>query len=151
MKTTKRLDEALNKLYAAFHKNNLNAECCNYCAVGNICDNTDSWKHLSDSHGSLQLNYLGQVHQSLGRKFHGYTPLELLKIEAEFLKGCGYKLPLNHKNPKPKDPTSKETLFKGLCAAIEYLCFLDNVPNVMDYYSIFEQESKRGRSLEAIH
>ncbi|WP_026450980.1 hypothetical protein [Aequorivita capsosiphonis] len=150
MKTTKRLDNALNKLYTAFHKGTLNAECCNNCAVGNICDNTDSWKHLSDSHGSLQLNYIGQVHQGLGRKFHGYTPLELLSIEAKFLKACGYILPLNYTNPKPKDPTSKETLFNGLCAAVEYLCFLDGVQNVMEYQQLLEQEVQENYSLETV-
>ncbi len=151
METTKRLDEALNKLYTAFHNNTLNAECCNNCAVGNICDNTDSWKHLSDSHGSLQLNYVGLVNQNLGRRFHGYTPLELLNIEAEFLKGCGYILPLNHKNRKPKNLTSKETLFNGLCSAVEYLCFLDDVSNVMDFYPLFQQETKIESSLETVY
>lgn len=151
MKTTKRLDKALDKLYTAFHNGSLNAECCNYCAVGNICDNTDSWKHLSDSHGSLQLNYVGLIHENLGRKFHGYSPSELLRIEAEFLKGCGYILPINHKNPKPRDPKSKETLFNGLCSAVEYLCFLDDVHNVMDYYPIFQQKIKKNSRLEAIH
>ena len=151
MKTTKRLDEALNKLYTAFHNGTLNAECCSNCAVGNICNNTDSWKHLSDSHGSLKLNYVGLVHQNLGRKFHGYTPLELLNIEVEFLKGCGYILPLNHKNPKPKDPTSKDTLFNGLCGTVEYLCFLDGVPNVMDFYPLLQQETKTDSRLEAVN
>ena len=151
MKTTKRLDDALNKLYTAFHNGTLNAECCKHCAVGNICDNTDSWKHLSDSHGSLQLNYVGLVHQNLGRRFHGYTPLELLKIETEFLKGCGYILPLNYKNPKPKNPTSKETLFNGLCTAVEYLCFLDGVQNVMDYQPLLQKETKRNTRLETVH
>lgn len=142
MKTTKRLDAALEKLYTAFHNNTLNAECCNHCAVGNICNNTDSWKHLSDDHGSLQLNYVGLVHENLGRKFQGYSPLELLKIEAEFLKGCGYTLPLDYRNAKPKNPTSKETLFKGLCAAVAFLCSLDGVRNVMDFYPLFENETK---------
>lgn len=151
MKTTKRLDDALNKLYAAFNNGTLNADCCNNCAVGNICDNTDSWKHLSDSPGSLQLNYIGRVHQSLGRKFHGYTPLELLKIEADFLQACGYKLPLNHKNSKPKNPASKEKLFNGLCAVVEYLCFLDGIGNVMDYYPLLKPAIKKNNSLEAIH
>jgi hypothetical protein len=141
MKTTKRLDAALEKLYTAFHNNALNAECCKQCAVGNICDNTDSWKHLSDDHGSLQLNYIGLVHQKLGRRFHGYTPLELLKIEAEFLKGCGYKLPLDYRNGKPKNPTSKETLFNGLCAAVAFLCSLEGINNVMDYYPLFKNEA----------
>lgn len=151
MKTTKRLDEALSKLYTAFNNGTLNAECCKNCAVGNICDNSDSWKHLSDNHGSLQLNYVGQVHQSLGRKFYGYSPLELLNIEAEFLKACGYTIPLNYKNKKPKDSTSKEKLFRGLCSTVEFLCFLDGVKNVMDFYPIFNQEHSRTRKLEVIH
>lgn len=138
MKLTKRLDDALDKLYTAFHNGTLNAECCKSCAVGTICNNTDSWKHLSDYHGSLQLNYVGLVNQRLGRRFFGYTPLELLKIETEFLKGCGYVLPLHHKNTKPEFATSKETLFKGLCAAVNFLCRLDNVENVMEFYPVFE-------------
>ena len=64
--------------------------CCKHCAVGNILDNMDIWKHLSNYHGSLELNYVGKVHQTLGRKFNGYSPLELLQIEATFLKACGY-------------------------------------------------------------
>ncbi|WP_310993317.1 Na(+)-translocating NADH-quinone reductase subunit F [Aequorivita marina] len=151
MKTTKRLDEALNKLYTAFHNGTLNAECSNNCAVGNICNNTDTWKHLSDGHGSLQLNYVGLVHQNLGRTFHGYTPLELLKIETAFLKGCGYMLPLNHKNPKPKNPTSKETLFNGLCSTVEVLCFLDGIDNVMDFYPLMQGEITNNSSLETVY
>lgn len=139
MKTTNRLDSALEKLYTAFHNNTLNPECCNNCAVGNICDKKDSWKHLSDDHGSLQLNYVGLVHENLGRKFHGYTPSELLKIETEFLKGCGYSIPLTHKSQRPKNPSSKETLFNGLCAAISYLCILENVKNIMDYTPLFQK------------
>jgi len=142
MKTTKRLDAALEKLYSAFHNNTLNPECCTHCAVGNICDNKDSWKHLSDSHGSLQLNYVGRVHQNLGRKFNGYTPEELLKIEVAFLEGCGYSLPFTHKSQRPKSPTSKETLFNGLSAAISYLCALDNVKNIMDYAPLFSKAEK---------
>ncbi|CAM3331035.1 Na(+)-translocating NADH-quinone reductase subunit F [Aequorivita lipolytica] len=142
MKTTKRLDAALEKLYNAFHNDTLNPECCNHCAVGNICNNTDSWKYLSDDHGSLQLNYVGIIHQNLGRRFYGYSPLELLNIEAEFLKGCGYILPLNFRNAKPKHPTSKETLFNGLCGAVALLCSLDGVQNVMDYYPLFQKETE---------
>ena len=67
MKTPKRLENALVKLYEAFHNNTLNPEDCTACAVGNILDNHDSWKHLSDEHGSLQLSYVGRVHQNLGR------------------------------------------------------------------------------------
>ena len=138
MKTSQRLDSAIKKLYTAFHNNELHPECCKQCAVGNILDTTDSWMHLSDEHGTLELSYIGKVHQSLGRKFNGYSPLELLHIEATFLKACGYQLPLHYKNKKPRNPTDKAVLFEGLTAVIAYLCNLDNIPNIMDYTKFFE-------------
>ncbi|HLV69891.1 MAG TPA: hypothetical protein VKY34_04230 [Xanthomarina sp.] len=143
MKTTKRLDLAIQKLYAAFHNNTLNPECCKQCAVGNILDHTDTWKHLSDSHGSLKLNYVGLVNQNFGKTFNGYSPLELLQIEAQFLKACGYQLPLHHKNKKPENPTDKEVLFLGLSAVVQFLCKLDNIPNVMDCSQLFQFQSSK--------
>ncbi|MGJ8744268.1 Na(+)-translocating NADH-quinone reductase subunit F [Polaribacter sp.] len=141
MQTTKRLENALVKLYNAYHNNRLNPEDCTACAVGNILDNLDSWKHLSDQHGSLQLNYVGRVHQNLGRKFNGYSPNEILQIEKVFLEACGFKTPLCHYNQKPQNPRSKEVLFDGLVAVIELLCQLDNLPNVLDFSKLFEQEN----------
>ncbi|MGC1204833.1 MAG: Na(+)-translocating NADH-quinone reductase subunit F [Flavobacteriaceae bacterium] len=138
MKTSRRLDSAIKKLYNAFHNNELQPECCKQCAVGNILDKTDSWKHLSDSHGAIELNYIGKVHQTLGRKFNGYSPLELLKIEATFLEACGYKLPLYYKNEKPQNTTNKDLLFNGLSEVIKLLCEFDNVSNIMDYTKLFE-------------
>ena len=141
MNTTKRLELALIKLYNAYHNNRLNPEDCSACAVGNILDNHDSWKHLSNEHGSLELNYVGRVHQNLGRKFNGYTPQELLQIEKVFLDACGFKTPLCHYNPKPINPTSKDKLFNGLSAVVDFLCQLDHIDNVMDYSKLFEQEN----------
>eukprot|EP01023_Acetabularia_acetabulum_P043738 TRINITY_DN43713_c0_g1_i1.p2 TRINITY_DN43713_c0_g1~~TRINITY_DN43713_c0_g1_i1.p2 ORF type:complete len:154 (-),score=3.64 TRINITY_DN43713_c0_g1_i1:83-544(-) len=141
METTPRFEAAIKKLYTAFHNNMLNPECCAQCAVGNILDNTSSWKHLSDYHGTLQLNYVGKVHQSFGRRFNGYTPLELLQIEITFLKACGYKLPLHHENKKPENPLDKDVLFNGLSKVIELLCNLDGISNVMDYQKLFEHKS----------
>lgn len=138
MHTSNRLEAALSKLYVAFHNNKLYPECCTQCAVGTILDNNDSWKHLSDAHGSLQLNYVGQVHQNFGRRFNGYTPLELLQIEATFLNACGYIIPLYYKNSKPDNPRDKDNLFNGLTAVITLLCKLDNVANLMDYSKLFE-------------
>lgn len=143
METTKRLDNALRKLYNAFHKGSLHPECCKQCAVGNILDNTDTWKHLTDLHGSVVLNYVGMVNQNFGRRFNGYTPLELLQIEAEFLKGCGYTLPLDRNCKKPINTTDKETLFQGLSKAVEFLCKLDGIENVMDYSKSFEIDKTR--------
>lgn len=138
MKTTQRFELAIRKLYMAFHGNTLNPECCKQCAVGNILDGTDSWKHLSDNHGSIKLNYVGRVHQNLGRTFNGYSPLELLKIEATFLQACGFAVPLYYKNAKPKNPTDKNILFHGLSATIALLCDLDGITDVMDYTKLFE-------------
>ena len=143
MKTSQRLDTALRKLYKAFHEGILHPECCKQCAVGNILDNTDSWKHLTDLHGSMVLNYVGMVNQNFGRRFNGYTPLELLQIEVEFLKGCGYTLPLNRNGKKPENPTDKEVLFNGLSKVVEFLCQLDGVENIMDYSKLFEFKQSR--------
>lgn len=141
MKTSIRLEQALIKLYKAYHSNNLNPEDCAACAVGNILDNHDSWKHLSNQHGSLELSYVGRVHQNLGRKFNGYTPQEILQIEKVFLDACGFKTPLCHYNKKPENPTANEVLFNGLAAVVDLLCALDNIPNVMDFSKLFEQEN----------
>ncbi len=135
---THRLEQAIVKLYKAFHNHELDPEDCSACAVGNILDNHDSWKHLSNEHGSSKLNYIGNVHQQLGRKFNGYSPQEILEIEKTFLEACGFKTPLCHYNPKPTNPKNKEILFNGLCAVVSFLCNLDNIPNVMDYTRLFE-------------
>jgi len=129
------------KLYNAFHNNRLDPEDCTACAVGNILNNHDSWKHLSNEHGSLQLNYIGTVHQQLGRTFNGYSPQEILQVEKIFLEACGFKTPLCHYNSKPPNPRNKELLFNGLCAVITFLCKLDHIPNIMDYSKLFEYEN----------
>jgi hypothetical protein len=136
METSKRFDQAIKKLYDAFHNDTLNPESCTECAVGNILDNKDFWKHLSDCHGAIKLNYVGLINQNFGRKFNGYSPIELLQIEMEFLTKCGYKLPLRHlKNAKKN--ISKNTLFLGLCGVVELLCKFDNMPNIMDCSKLF--------------
>lgn len=142
-----RLEQALNKLYQAFYKDELNPECANQCAVGTICDNQDSWRNFTDAHGSERLNYVGLVNESFGRRINGYMPSELIKIEAVFLKACGYILPLKHSSSRPENPRSKETLFDGLEAVINYLCALDGVVNVMDLTAVFKGEKERGQNV----
>lgn len=137
MTTTSRFEQAIKKLYSAFHNDELHPECCRQCAVGNILDRTDAWKHFSDVHGSTTLNYIGLVNQNFGKRFNGYTPSELLQIEATFLKACGYIIPLDHRNKKPIDPTNKDILFIGLTAVVEFLCELDAIDNVMDMSQLF--------------
>lgn len=152
MHTSKRLELAVTKLYEAFHNNKLNPEICTKCAVGNICDNLDFWSHLTDIHGSVKLNYVGLVNQNFGKRFFGYSPIELLQIEAAFLKGCGYELPLDGKNKKPSNPKDKSVLFDGLCEAIGLLCQLDGVENVMNYTKLFEYENEIPKySLDSVY
>lgn len=137
MKTTSRFEAALQKLYTAFHNNTLNPECCTQCAVGSILGGSDIWKHLSDHHGSFQLNYVGKIHEMLGRRFSGYLPSELLRIENAFLQGCGYQLPLRYSHFKPSSPKDKELLFDGLCATFAVLCKLDGIENTMNLSNHF--------------
>ena len=153
MKHTIRFDLAIKKLYTAFHNNSLYPECSQQCAVGTILDGRDMWKHLSDAHGSSQLNYIGKVHELLGRKFNGYAPSELLQIERTFLKACGYTLPLHHKGTRPENPQDKDLQFKGMCSVVELLCNLDGIKNVMDYAKLFEIEKsmfKKEKKIEAL-
>jgi hypothetical protein len=150
MTTSFRLEQALKKLYVAFHNNTLHPECCRQCAVGNILDNREDWKHLTDHHGSMELNYIGKVHEVLGRKFNGYSPSELLKIEAVFLKACGYRLPLIHSNKNPKNITDKDVLFNGLNEVITFLCELDGVKNIMDYTQLFDFTNNKPHLKESI-
>ena len=138
MTTYNRFDNAIKKLYTAFHIDTLNPEDCKECAVGNILDNKDSWKHLTDLHGSVKLNYVGVVHQNLGRKFNGYSPLELLKIEAAFLRGCGYTGFKYGRCYKPENIKDKDVLFNGLCLVVSSLCQLDGIIDVMDYSKLFK-------------
>lgn len=138
---TPRLETALTKLYTAFYDGTLNPECCTACAVGNICDNIDAWKNFTDHHGSLELNYIGKVNEGFGRKLFGYLPSELLEIEAVFLRGCGFELPLSRSSFKPKDPTSKEVLFNGMQAVVSFLCHLDGVNDIMEFKSDMTQDA----------
>ncbi|WP_431109944.1 Na(+)-translocating NADH-quinone reductase subunit F [Winogradskyella poriferorum] len=145
--TTKRFNEALKKLYVAFHNDTLNPEDCKQCAVGNILDNNDSWRHMTDLHGSNRLNYVGLVHQNLGRRFNGYSPIELLKIETSFLEGCGYRLGKTYCH-KPDYYIDQDMLFNGLNAVVATLCELDGVKNVMDCSFLFNYELKDNFNLQ---
>lgn len=140
MKLSTRLEHAIQKLYTAFHNDTLHPECAMQCAVGNICDNSDAWKHFSNDHGASNLNYVGRVHESFGRKINGYAPSELIRIEAAFLTGCGYQIPLNSTNYRPKLPLDQDTIFKGLCETIRVLCKLDNIDPILDVSELLDYQ-----------
>ena len=142
MTISRRMEQAIQKLYTAFHSAQLNPNCCCQCAVGNICDNRDYWKHFTDFHGSVVLNYVGKVNEAFEKKFNGYSPLELLQIEAEFLAGCGYSLPIDRRGKNADKLINKEILFQGLSRVVSFLCILDGIPDVMDCSLLFDYELK---------
>jgi len=146
MKFPVRLENAINKLYEAFHNDMLIPECPCRCAVGNVCDNRDFWKGFTDDHGSATLNYVGKVNELFGKKYYGYSPLELLRLEQEFLKGCGFQIPLDVRHSIPQKNVPNTVLFDGLCASVSYLCTLDKIPNVMDFGRLFDFQISKATS-----
>lgn len=143
MQTSARFNNAINKLYKAFHNNTLDPEDCKQCAVGKILDNISQWEYLSEKHGTTRLSYIGILNQNLGRRFNGYSPIELLQIETAFLKGCGYKFINNNRLYKPKNTKKIDILFNGLSAVVAELCHLDNIDNVMAMDTIQNLVSKK--------
>lgn len=143
MTFSRRMEQAIQKLYTAFHSGQLNPNCCYKCAVGNICDNKDYWKHFTELHGSVVLNYVGKVNEAFGKKFNGYSPLELLQIEAEFLKGCGFSLPIDRRGKNAEIVITNEVLFQGLSKVVSFLCFLDGIPDVMDCSHLFNNKLEK--------
>lgn len=124
-----RLENAITKLYTAFHEGKLNSFECNACAVGTICDGSSLWANARMNGVNSSWNYKEPTAFKIAKKA-GYSLLEIEKIEQIFIK----KVPFNKR-------TDKEIQLKGLCAVVEYLCELDNIPNVMDYTKLFETEN----------
>lgn len=139
MQTPSRFDKALNALYEGFYNGQLHPEDACRCAVGTICGGWSSWRYFSDQHGSLQLNYVGRTHQVLRRRYKGYLPSELLSIEAAFLKGCGYDLPLDSKRKRPGSPADLDLIYSGLLAAIAELCRLEGKTDLLPTQKILSE------------
>lgn len=136
MKLPKRFTDATMKLYNAFHKGELRASNCEACAVGNICNNdyawNRNWKTYIDVKGKFFVENRSDIPVECILET-GYTIQQLQKVESVFLSGFNF----TENNPDE----NKESQFKGLCAVIEYLCELDNIPNIMDYTKLFETEN----------
>jgi len=133
----KRFTDAVTKLYNAFHEGTLNAFNCQACAVGSICNKSSEWYNFwftarnLHSHGYSQnfKKFEGNVLNT------GYSSIELAKVELVFLE--------NFDSTGEDSSKDKHRQFNGLCAVIEYLCELDNIPNIMDYKSLFETENDK--------
>jgi len=140
MKLPIRLENAITKLYNAFHNNELQASCCMSCAVGNICDGDYRWADFfgyltEDDNEEEIITGIRQRYELTSTENYsknGYSGQELSEVEFIFLKQfIGFK------------ESDKNAQFKGLCAVVEYLCELDNIPNVMDYTKLFETENDK--------
>lgn len=134
-----RFENAVVKLYKAYHNGSLRGSDCTKCAVGNICDNSGMW------FTPISSVKCGAFNKAANNAFienndvmikSGYSPNELANIETIFLNTM--HLP---KSTSFWRNENKETQFEGLCAVIEYLCELDNIPNIMDYTQLFETEN----------
>ena len=145
MKTTKRFEEAITKLYKAFHEGTLDAMDCKHCAVGNLVGH-ENWECGT---------YPKPLVFDEGFKNNSdYTELELSTIERLFITGSlnferrlfsnsisnnAVELGLRTKEEK------KELQFKGLFAVIKYLAELDNIPDPTDYSKLFETENNEAK------
>ncbi len=128
----KRFTDAVGKLYDAYHNNLLEELDCSKCAVGNICNGSDLW------YDAVRWNYtlVGKTKKVIEKT--GYTVMELRNIESLFMHGIMFTTDHNKKAAEWScDEDSKYRDFKGLCAVIEYLCELDNIPNITSYQSLF--------------
>lgn len=90
----------------------------------------------------------------------GYSIDEIIMVEKVFLNAMGiYSLQRSDISEAYDkmlenaqllgDEQSREALdninFQGLCAVTEYLCKLDNVPNVLDYTNVFKRENNEAK------
>ena len=141
MKTTKRFDRAVIKLYNAFHNGTLNAMDCEECAVGNICDNSDEWA-INDKF-DLNNKWNNRPIPKHIEISTGYSKKELETIETLFVYGVKNGYQYKHKHEGANERKDKEIQFKGLCAVVEYLCELDGIKNVLDYTKLFETENDK--------
>lgn len=135
-KTSERFNNAVTKLYNAFHNRTLSYGSCYKCAVGSMCDGNSDWSRVfcgitDDTTIENQIhlsNYKGYVKDVIDRT--GYSVIELANIEFKFMEGS-----YNAYTGKCTEN------FNGLCKVVEYLCELEGIPNVMDYSKLFETEN----------
>ena len=138
MKTTKRFDEAVKKLYISFHNGTLNAMDCSACAVGNICNGDSNWKNNMDDYRILEeLTDFDKLNDIKNYFDSGYSAKELANIESIFMFGFDVKQESFYFIERyPHDN------YTAMISVIEYLCELDNIPNIMDYTKLFETENE---------
>ena len=143
MKTTKRFQEATEKLYKAFNEGTLNAFHCTACAVGTLVD-TNFWS----MHGIIpSKNKIESFHNEpffLPPEHKDYSTEELFNIEKIFLTKWQKENKLSSEYGQ-----IKEIQFKGLISVINYLAELDGIETIDSQYEKFK--SVLDRELEPIN
>lgn len=153
MKTTKRYNNAVKVLYTAYHNGTLDAMNCKHCAVGNLCNNDDSWAEGVCIGYSYGFGCPARIPDDyIFNNPSNYSNKELREIESIFIKGVpdAYKN-FNNKfsnNIRNNDVLNgirtkkeqKELQFKGLCAVIEYLAELDGIENPFNFDNLFNDD-----------
>lgn len=138
-----RLENAITKLYTAFHEGTLDAMDSCGCAVGNMCDNTDDWTYSYNSNTGYSSTELRNIEKLF---MHGlkpntdqFDPESFVHCPKEYL-----EIDILGWDPfKVRTGLNNDLVFLALCAVVEYLCELDNIPNVMDYTKLFETDNDK--------
>lgn len=133
MKHSERFENAVSKLYNAFHEGRLKGMDCEACAVGNICDNNGDWRYMP--YYGMSNSWNREIYLETVKKT-GYSDDELVNIERLFMYGVR-EGSFKHKWKNNETDETTETQFQGLCAVVEYLCELEGIENIMDYQSLF--------------
>lgn len=148
-KTTNRFDDAVTKLYTAYHNNTLDAMDCKHCAVGNLCNNSDAW--IGCMLGFGRVGSINRINPSF-KNITNYSNQELATIELVFLYGIKdntkehvFKNVISNDEVKAglfSKTEQKELQFKGLCAVIEYLAELDGIENPFNFDKLFNDDKE---------
>ena len=154
-----RFENAVKKLYNAYHSDELAKGDCTKCAVGIICDNNTSWRSIFIT--SMEKNHQQQYPERYNSKAFGlakqviddtgYTWRQLAKVEHSFeINTTIETLGSNNKremkffsNNRIEFIDYNYDLLKGdqavgLRAVMVVLCKIEKIKNVSDYKNLFD-------------
>lgn len=154
---TERFQRAFNALTTAYFEGTLAKGHCCKCAVGNLCNNTETWSYLFCSSQSGQtIYYDGQylrnpfvnspddrvliIKRALSEiAATGYTWQELAKVEEAF--ETNTKIWVS-KYEYHSEQAILEDQYNGLAAVFKVLCELDGIEDSMQYETQLKNHPK---------
>ncbi len=151
LKAPERFENAVTKLYEAYHNGNLQKANCSCCAVGNLLNGYIGWYEIFCD-GRIRIKKESLYKEEIEKiEITGYSWREMAMVEKlfelntiydHFKHGVG-RVYLSDEYVNITPEQYKQDQFKGLEAVVIYLCKLDNLPNIMDYTSLFSTETKK--------